>query len=163
MRTGILLALFFFILHVIEVSFFHAFSGVFAYIPLMVIAGMIIMQRIGIEEGIAWFLGMTVIDGDGTALLLAGIGPLFILQIFTTRSVYALLGFGAVAYSVSSALFMLLGGLIDYLFGTTLLSDHPILHALQEWALLIPGLFLGVVIVRSIEQRILHHFVFSSS
>lgn len=163
MRTGILFALLFFTLLLIEVSFFHAFSGNLANIPVMIIAGMIIMQRVGIEEGIAWFITLAVMRGDGIALLLAGIGPVLILQIFTTRSVYALLGFGAVAYILASIIFLLVGGLVDQFLGTSILLQHPIIHALQELALLIPGLFLGVLLVRSIERRILNQFAFKSS
>ena len=163
MRTGVLLALLFFFLLLIETAFFHAFSGIAASIPLMIIAGMIIMQRVGIEEGAAWFLAVAVLRGDGVALLLAGIGPMLILQIFTTRSVYALLGFGAVAYSIASVVFILLGKLLDYALGTSILSNHPVTHALQEGALLLPALFLGVVIVRSVERRVLTRFAFRSA
>ncbi len=158
-----LFALLFFALLLSEVSFFHAFSGNLANIPVMIIAGMIIMQRVGIEEGIAWFFALAVIRGDGIAFLLAGIGPVLILQIFTTRSVYALLGFGAAAYIAASTIFLLIGGLIDQLIGTSILLQHPVIHAIQELALLLPGLFLGVLLLRSIERRILNRFAFSSS
>ena len=162
MRTGILFAFLFLFLLLIEVSFFHAFSGSLANIPVMIIAGMIVMQRVGIEEGVAWFITLALMRGDGIALLLAGIGPVLILQIFTTRSVYALLGFGAVAYVAASCTFLLFGGLIDHTLGTSILLQHPIVHALQELMLLIPGLFLGVLLVRSIERRILNQFAFKS-
>lgn len=163
MRTGILFAFLFFVLLLIEVSFFHAFTGNIANIPVMIIAGMIIMQRVGIEEGVAWFITLALLRSDGIALLLAGIGPVLILQIFTTRSVYALIGFGAVAYIAASSIFLLLGGLVDRFLGTSILLQHPIIHALQELALLIPGLFIGLMIVRSIERRILNQFAFKSS
>ncbi len=162
MKTGGLLALTFFFLLLIEISFFHAFAGSIAHIPVMIVAGMIIMQRIGIEEGVAWFLAVAMVRGDGIALLLATIGPMLILQIFTTRSIYALLGFGAVAYTVASVMFILLGELFDYALGTTILSQHPVVHALQEGALLLPSLFVGVILVRSIERRLFTHFAFRS-
>ena len=163
MRTGILLAFLFFFLLLIEIAFFHAFAGNVARIPVMIIAGMIIMQRVGIEEGAAWLLAVAILRADGVAFLLAAIGPMLILQIFTTRSVYALLGFGAVAYGAASFIFILLGELFDAVLGMTILSSHPIRHALLEGALLIPGLFIGVIIVRSIERRILTQFAFKSS
>lgn len=163
MKTGILLACLFFFFLLVEVAFFHAFSGIAASIPLMVVAGMIIMQRVGIEEGAAWFLAVAVLRGDGVALLLAGIGPILILQIFTTRSVYALLGFGAVAYAVASVIFILFGKLLDSVIGTSVLSSHPIIHALQEGALLLPTLFIGVIFVRIIERRVLQQFTFRSA
>ena len=163
MRTGVLLAFLFFFFLLIEVAFFHAFSGIAASIPLMIVAGMIIMQRVGIEEGAAWFLAVAIFRGDGVALLLAGIGPVLILQIFTTRSVYALLGFGAVAYTVASVIFLLFGTLIDSVVGTSVLSSHPVVHALQEGVLLLPTLFIGVILVRIIERRVLQQFAFRSA
>lgn len=163
MKTGVSLALLFFFFVLMEVAFLHAFSGVVASIPLMIVAGMIIMQRVGIEEGIAWFLASAVLRGDGISLLLAGIGPMLILQIFTTRSVYALLGFGAAAYGIAGITFILFGKFLDYVFGVSILSSHPVLHALQEGALLLPALFVGVLIVRSVERRVLTQFTFRST
>ena len=162
MRTGIFLSLLFFFLLLIEVSFVHAFSGSIASIPVMIIAGMIIMQRAGIEEGVAWFLVLALIRGDGIAFLLAGIGPALILQIFTTRSVYALLGFGAVAYSAASIIFIIVGNILDRILGTAILLPHPFIHTFQELMLLIPGRFVGVIAVRSIERRVLALFTFKS-
>jgi len=162
MKTGILLAFTFLLLLLIERSFFHAFAGSLASIPVLLIAGMILMQRAGIEEGIAWFLAVAVLQANGVALLLALVSPILIVQIFTTRSVYALLGFGVVTYAISSTLFILFGAFFDIAFGTTILSNHPVLHAIQEGILLIPGLILGVMIVRSIEHRILRRFAFKS-
>ncbi len=162
MRTSILLACVFFMLFVMENAFLHAFTGSIASMPLMVIAGMIILQRVGIEEGAAWFLALAVFRADGVALLLSLIGPFLILQIFTTRSVYALLGFGAVAYTLSSVIFILFGEFFDFIFSTTLLVAHPIRFAFIEGALLLPGLLVGVIMLRSIERRILTQFSFKS-
>lgn len=163
MKTGFLFALLFFVLLLVEVTFFHAFSGMIASIPLMIVAGMIMMQRVGIEEGAAWFLAVAAVRGDGVAFLLAGIGPVLILQIFTTRSVYALLGFGAVAYAAASGISIPLSMLFDSVFDTSILPSHPFLHALQEGFLLLPALFVGVVIVRGIERRFLTQFTFRSA
>lgn len=154
MRTGIILGLFFFFLLFIERSFFHAFFGIIANIPLMVIAGMIIMQRVGIEEGIAWFLALVFFHGDSTALFLAVAGPALILQIFTTRSMYALVGFGLTSYAIAAGTTLMLGEFLSRIFDIHFLSLHPYLHAFNEFLLLVPGLFLGVLLTRSIFTRI---------
>ncbi len=163
MRTAILLSLLFGGFVLTEISFLHAFAGFIAEIPLLYIAGMIIMQRVGIEEGIAWFLALAVFRADPVALIIACIGPVSILQIFTTRSVYALLGFGAVVYSVAIGAELVVGGLIDVLFHTSLLPPHAMLHAVRIFALLLPGLFFGVLLVRSIEQRVRMPFFLRSN
>ena len=63
MRGGILLALTFVILCVLQQSSLHALGTPWASIPLLVIAGIIVMQRVGVEEGIAWFLVVSVMYG----------------------------------------------------------------------------------------------------
>ncbi len=154
MRIAILLSALFAAFVLTEISFLHAFTGFISEIPLVYIAGMIIMQRVGIEEGVAWFIALAVFRADPVALIIAGIGPVSILQIFTTRSVYALLGFGAVVYTVATIVVLAIGGSIDGLFGSSLLPPHAVIHAVRILLLLLPGLFFGVLIVRSIERRI---------
>lgn len=160
MRTGIILGIVFFLFLFIEQSFFHALFGIVANIPLMLIAGMIIMQRVGIEEGVAWCIALAVFRMDIGALFLAAVGPILILQIFTTRSMYALVGFGIASYTIATGAMLFLGELLFRVFGIHLLSLHPYLHALTEVILLIPGLFLGILLMRSIERSVLTRIAF---
>lgn len=162
MRTGIALAVLFFFLAFVEGSFLHAFAGSIAMVPLMMIFGMILIQRVGIEEGVAWCMALAFFRGDLTAFFLAVIGPVCLSQIFTTRSVYALLGFGAFAYATASVGSILVGTVLNSVFGVTILSPHPIAHALHEGLLLLPGLLIGVLGIRVIERRILTRFAFRS-
>lgn len=163
MRTGIILGCMFFLFLFIEQSFFHALTGILASIPLMLIAGMILMQRVGIEEGIAWCVALALFRMDITALVLAAIGPVLILQIFTTRSMYALVGFGLASYIVAAGTVLLLGEFFLRVFGVYILPLHPYLHALTELILLVPGLFLGVLVVRSIERSLFAKIAFKRS
>ncbi len=163
MRTGMLLGFLFFTLLFIEQSFLHAFFGTVANIPLVVIVGMIIMQRVGIEEGIAWFIAVALFQSDFSALLIAMIGPMLILQIFTTRSVYALIGFGLTSYAFAAGVTLILSELSSRVFHYSITSSHPYIHALTEFLILIPGLFVGVILARSIERNIFTRVSFRRS
>jgi len=163
MKTGIFLGLLFVVLLLVEQSFLHALFGSIASTPLMIIAGMIIMQRVGIEEGAAWCIALACLSTNIIPLILAGIGPILILQIFTTRSIYALLGFGITSYVVSAGASLIIGAALSLLFGIHILSAHPYINVFTEFLLLIPGLFLGILLVRSVERSIFTRIAFRRS
>ncbi len=160
MRVGFFLAAVFAWCFLIETSFLHAFGGMVAYIPLITIAGIIVMQRFGIEEGVLWFVSVAVLRGDIFSLVFALIGPMLVQQIFTTRSVYALLGFGAVGYTVSSVVALACSWGLDTLFHTAFLLPHPFERMLIIGALLIPGLFFGTLFLRLGERYFLSRIRF---
>ncbi len=141
MKTGSILACLFLLFLLGEASFIHAFPGILSHIPLMTIAGMIVMQRVGMEEGAAWFLALALFHSDISALCIAIIGPILITRLFTTRSVYALIGFGISAYSA-----VLLIALI--------FPPHSVTAALQSELLLLPGLLIGISMVRFCERSL---------
>lgn len=155
MKNGALLGVIFFSLLLLEQSFFQAFIGGLEGMPIMIIAGMIIMQRVGIWEGSAWLIASAFFHYDIGAFFLAFIGPMLILKIFTTRSIYALMGFGVSAYTLSAGSHILFGEISLRVFGFNFLSPHPIMNAVNEIALLIPGLIIGIFIMKTVERRIL--------
>ncbi len=163
MRTGISLGVLFLILLFIEQSFLHAFFGGLASTPLMTIAGIIILQRVGIEEGAAWCIALALFHADIVPFILAILGPILVLQIFTTRSLYALIGFGIASYTVSAGVSLIIGAMLSVFFGIHILSAHPYTNALTEFFLLVPGLFLGILLVRGVERNILIRIAFRRS
>jgi hypothetical protein len=155
MKGGILLALTFALLHVLQQSTLHVFGAPWANIPLLVIAGIIVMQRVGIEEGVAWFLALSLLNGfDLYAFCWAVVGPIFLLRVFTTRSVYALIGLGIVAHTTVSACTLILEKIIHRFFD---FSFIPVYHAgalAAQIPLLIPGLFLAIICIRFAEKNL---------
>ncbi len=160
MKTGILLALLFLFFLLLENSGLHAFGGLLANIPLLTIAGMMIAQRIGPGEGAVWFLALFTVTGNGIVLLLACIVPLLVVHLFTTRSIYALLGLGIVSWSIAVLSALIIGGSIDGLFRTHLLPAHFLESIGIRGLLIIPGLFLGVFVVRFLEHHLFSRIAF---
>lgn len=163
MKTGILLALLFLLFLLFENSGFHAFGGILANIPLLIIAGMMITQRVGPGEGAVWFLTLFAVTGSGVALLLSCVAPLLVVHLFTTRSVYALLGLGIVSWSIVSLGALIIGGSIDGLFHTHLLPAHFLESIGMRGLLIVPGLFLGVLLVRFMERHLFSRIAFRAS
>ena len=160
MKIGILLACLFLLLLLLEHSGFHAFGGVLANIPLLMIAGMMIAQRIGPGEGAIWFLALLIVTGDNMALFLSCTVPLLVIHLFTTRSVYALLGLGIVSWSIAALSALIIGGSIDGLFHTHILPTHFLESLGIRGILIVPGLFLGVLFVRFTERHLFSRIAF---
>lgn len=154
MKTGSILACLFLFFLLGEMSFIHAFSGILAHTPLMMIAGMIVMQRIGREEGSAWFVALALIQGDISALIVAGVGPILITRLFTTRSVYALLGFGSSTALLAMGIPLVVGGICDAWLGTSFLPSYAYITTLYTMLTLVPGLFVGMSIIRFLERSL---------
>jgi len=147
MKTGFFLAVLFLFFLGIEYSGFHAFGGVVAHIPLMILAGILVTQRLGPLEGALWFVVLGVVSKSLFMLFLACAVPLLVIHLFTTRSVYALLGLGAVSWCISALSLVIFGGVVDGLQGL----------------LLLPSLFVGVFVVRFFERVVFSKVSFRSS
>ena len=125
-----------------ESSGLWAFQSWVAAIPLLVIAGLLVLQRVGIPEGVAWFAVLAVVRGDIVAGTIAIIGPLLTMRVFSTRSLYALLGIGLVSHATGICLLLAVHTVVESLFHGAWNISYIALW-LQEF-LLIPGLYLGM-------------------
>lgn len=150
MRSAFFLALLFVCLLTFEASCVWALGGIALAIPIMVIGGILVMQRSGMADGIAWFFTLAIIRHDIVSLVLCFTAPFFLLRTFSTRSIYALFGFGIASYSLS----LVVVGVGEYLvramgFGTgNFLPKQPVLQTM----LLLPGLYIGVVLIRGLQK-----------
>ena len=151
MRNALFLALLFACLLTFEASCIWALGGIALAIPVMTIGGILVMHRSGITDGIAWFVTLALLRHDMVSLVLCLIAPFFLLRTFSTRSIYALFGFGIVSYTLS----LIVVGAGEYLayaigFKTgNLLPEHPVLQII----FLLPGLYVGTVFIRSMEKH----------
>jgi hypothetical protein len=151
MRSALFLALLFAFLLTLEASCVWALGGIALAIPVMTIGGLLVMHRSSVADGIAWFFLLAIIRHDLVSLILCLVAPFFLLRIFSTRSVYALFGFGITSYAVSLAII----ATGQYLLGVIgigtghILPDHPIIQTL----FLLPGLYIGTVLVRSLQKH----------
>lgn len=151
MRSALFLALLFAALLTFEASCVWAFGGIALAIPVMTIGGILVMHRSGMPDGIAWFFTLAIIRHDVVSLALCFIAPFFLLRTFSTRSVYALFGFGIASYALS----LIVVGVGQYFanglgFGTgNLLPKQPVLQIF----FLLPGLYIGSMIIRSLQKQ----------
>lgn len=161
MRGALFLALLFVCLLTFEASCVWAFGGIALAIPVMTIGGILVMHRSGIADGIAWFLTLAIIRHDVVSLVLCIIAPLFLLRTFSTRSIYALLGFGLASYSLSLIVVSATTYLVQLLgFDTSnLLPRQPILQAV----FLVPGLYLGTILIRNLQKHFFSRIALKSA
>lgn len=150
--ASFLLGIGFFTLMMIESSMLWVFDSWVSSFPFMIAAGLLVMQRVGIPEGVAWFLVLAVVREDIVAVTLAIAGPLLMIKVFNSRSLYALLGVGLLAHAIG----------IVVLWGI-----HTTVHALlyAEWsvsyrmlwrqeALLIPTVYFGSSVLKWFERTV---------
>jgi hypothetical protein len=104
-------------------------------------------------EGIMWFCVIAIVRGDITALMIMGIAPLFMVRIFTTRSVYALLGLGMTTFA-GMLVTTFIVHVIAFAFHAPTEWHLPFSLLITQWILLIPGLYIGFLFVRWFERVI---------
>lgn len=154
MRISFLLALLFVVLSVLESSLLWVFQPAwFSAFPLLSIAGFLVLQRVGVSEGVMWFLAMIFLRHDLSSLIIIALAPVLIVRLFSTRSVYALLGSGITAYG-AMILGILAGHAVLRTLGIRIDWHMPFSFLLAQWALLVPGLYLGFVCVRWLERTV---------
>lgn len=161
MRGALFLALLFVFLLTFEASCVWALGGIALAIPVMTIGGILVMHRSGITDGIAWFLMLAFIRHDVISLALCVIAPFFLLRTFSTRSIYALFGFGIVSYTLT----LIVVGTLEYLIHTlgfgsnSALPEHPVLQTV----FLLPGLYIGTMLIRSMERHFFSRIAIKST
>lgn len=147
-----MLAVGFLLLLTLESSVIWAFQGWVSAIPLMMIVGLLVLQRIGIPEGVAWFLVLAVLRGDIVAFTIALIGPALTMRVFSTRSLYALLGIGIVSHAAGILILLATHAVLTAVFHVIWNVQYSTVW-LQE-LLLIPGLYFGTSGIRWFDQNI---------
>lgn len=157
MKGGVLLALAFLVCALAQYSLVYAFGGPLMHLSLLTLGGILVFQRVGPEEGSAWFLATTVFHGlDVYPMLWALLGPLLLARVFTTRSVYALFGLGLSGHVLASIVTMFFEKIALRFFPISFIPLHPWESILMQTALLLPGLFVGVISIRFIERVIMN-------
>lgn len=159
-RTALLLTIMFYVLTVIESSVLWVFEGWVATIPLMTTAGILVMQRLGIAEGVAWFCILAILRGDVIAATIAFIGPWVTLRVFSTRSLYALFGIGLVSHAAGMVVLFVIATIMASVSQATWNISYATLWT-QE-LLLIPSLYFGMNVVGWFEQNIRSRFALTS-
>lgn len=157
-RSALFLVPLFALLAAVEASFLWVFSlSWICTFPLMIIAGLLIMQRVGVIQGTAWCFAAALFQWNGVAFCIALLGPLFFEKVFSTRSVYALLGAGLAAYGTSLVLITLFSFLLPFF------PSLDISKLFIGWILLVPGLYCGFLFVRWFEISIGSRFAIKTS
>ncbi len=157
MKGGALLALAFLACSLVQYSFVFAFGGAFVLLSLLTIGGILVFQRVGPEEGAAWFLAIAVFHGlDVYPIIWAMLGPLLLARVFTTRSVYALFGLGFSGHLLASGMTVLFEKIAFRFFPLTYVPLHTGESLLLQSIILLPGLFVGVVCIRFLERSVMN-------
>ncbi len=138
----------------------------FAYIPLMLICGVLVMNRVHALHGALWLvLSGAMLESFGTApgrllayVCSAVVGSLLAERVFATRSVYALIGLGACTGTVFVAVAWL-HRYVLYVFS----GQHTVGMSTAEggWTVLflLAGLYLGFVAVVTFRRFVTRTFV----
>lgn len=159
-RTALFTAFLFLLSMTLEASGVWVFHNWIAAIPLSIIIGFLVMQRVGIVEGVAWFLALAVLRGDIISGTIAIIGPILTLRVFSTRSLYALFGIGLVSHATGIFILAILHTLVTTIFTVSWTVSYTTVW-LQE-ILLIPGLYLGTFVIRWFYVHISSRVAFKS-
>lgn len=157
MRRAMIFACLFLVLASIETSVLWNFSSWIGVIPLLTIAGLLVILHVGGFEGFLWF-GATAILERSVEPFLFGIIVVFLVKyIFSTRSFYALVGLGEVSVIMTSLMMYILAvflGLFDVDVTKTSLHDTMVIAVI-----LAPGLYLGHIFVVWLHRTILQLFL----
>lgn len=136
------------------------------YTPLVMITGLLVLQRQGVVVGVAWLvLGSLLLAVDNVApqillpsLIATAVAAIFATRVFATRSVYALMGLGLVT-GLAFCLSALGGSLLKILFSPNFLPASLLPNLLATFILLQVGLYLGFVVSTSLRSWTLRTFV----
>ncbi len=151
-RAALALAIMFCLFLMIETSGIWVFESWVAAIPLMTTTGILVMQRIGIAEGIGWFCVLAVLRGDGISGVIALTGPWLTLRVFSTRSLYALLGIGLVSHAAGICALFIIATIANIAFHSS--WDIPYATVWLQELFLIPSLYFGMNIAQWFERNI---------
>jgi hypothetical protein len=137
--------------------------------PVVMTIGILVMHRRGPISGIVWFflaailvpfLGFSVFPSWPYPFI-GVFGVLLVLRLFSTRSIYALLGFGAILY-LSYLVLLLLGWMFTGHFGSMLLL-HPFSVFIFGFFFLMIGLTIGFTISRGSTRLFKNLFLIRNS
>ncbi len=168
MREAIYLAFGFAITMLLALCIVPSLPYPLMYTPLVMIAGLLVLQREGVGPGVAWLLlGSILMTVDHVApytlwptIISTLVAVIFATRVFATRSVYALMGLGLIT-GLTYILTVLLGALIAVIFSSTLLPNGQLSwSSLVAFFLLLQlGLYLGFMAIVSLRSWTLRTFV----
>lgn len=166
MREALYLALCFALTMFVALGVIPSLPYPLMYTPLIIITGLLVMQRQSVGSGAAWlFLGSLLLVLDHVAphfflptLIATVVASGFATRVFATRSVYALMGLGLVT-GLTFCLSAFLGSLLSLLFIATPLPTKLLPNLLAIFLLLQVGLYLGFLAVTTLRSWTLRTFV----
>jgi hypothetical protein len=131
-----------------QISLVHSLTGIWNFFPLHLCVGLIIMHRYQASLGAIWFIVTAIVSiwslqpGHPLSYLSVAAAGYFLLnRLFTTRSVYALLGLGLTV----SALYLVLNLWLD---NWSMSASDMIIFELQT----IFGLYFGNLLARFVTR-----------
>lgn len=144
----------FFLSLFVQVSFLSSLAPPLSYIPLHFLVGVIIFHRADFLYGLLWFTATAAlmpffhpIAGTSIAFAVTGVaGVILTKKVFTTRSLYALLGLGISLFTV----FILSRWL--YRLITSGFSESIFIGAVPGFIFVITGLYAGFFLVRYAQR-----------
>lgn len=160
MMASALIALAFGAARSLEMSLVQSFPLPYAVMPVMLIAGIIVLHRVDLVLGIAWLVMMSVLAdpwGEGATtvvpFLAAAVAAVPLEQrIFANRSVYALLGMG-LSLQFVVVLTAVIMAAAHGLWSDTALFGHGFLTArIYETIMLLLGLYGGAAAFWRLSQ-----------
>ena len=149
---------------VFEHGFLYAAGIPFSFLPFHLILGTLILHRGSETVGALWFLltaliapmiGFTQFSAWGY-IAIAIAGPLLTKQLFTNRSVYALLGLGLTLFMLLNAVTAIAG-----LTGFPQIEPHNVFAPWSFFFLMI-GLYCGFVLSAYLERLLSRTFLIRS-
>ncbi len=160
MTRALFLPLLFLFSTLVETSFLESLPRPFSLVPLLFVIGVVLLHRVGIAEGVTWF----VLSGLGERifgfqepffwhLIVVGIvGAFLTKQTFAHRSLYALLALGASLFFLERTLEIIsrevahLFSKLDYLLVSDVFSRMP-----RDFLVFIVSLYVAYLIAQYIE------------
>ncbi len=166
MREAIYLAIGFALTMLMAIGIVPSLPFPLTYTPLVLITGLLVLQREGVGPGVAWLLlGSLLMTIDHVApytlwptIIATLVAVIFATRVFATRSVYALMGLGLVT-GLTYSLTVLFGALLAVIFSATPLPSTLLPSLLAFFVLLQLCLYLGFMAIVSLRSWTLRTFV----
>ncbi len=145
---------------VIETSLLQPLPRPFSLVPLVFVVGVVLLHRVGIIEGVVWFiltglLGLLFGFNEPFfwhAFILAGIGAFLTKQTFAHRSLYALLALGGSLF-ISERILRIVSIEIAQLFSKVpeLSTGRELTEIPRDLVVLLLSLYVAYLTARYVE------------
>ncbi len=156
----IMLIFVFFFCAVVQMSLINTLPEPFSLLPLHFLVGITVLHRAGYEYGFFWFISSSLIlpllgfemAYFWTYWIIGVCGAFFSTKVFTTRSVYALIGLGSSLFVIFLFLNWLPKIAVSVFIENQLNNTLKFTEIFISLILLIIGLYLSFIIARSVER-----------